>query len=103
MCTKAKGFQKHFLICMFYNYLLLIGRINSLCNDIYLTVTNTPLPTPVGELRDNLCPAINNSFPAKKWSISLRPFNMSDVPVADVEETVEKADNDDEPAQENDW
>ena len=27
---------------------------------------------------------------------------MSDVPVADVEETVEKADNDDEPAEEND-
>ena len=28
---------------------------------------------------------------------------MSDVPVADVEERVEKADNDDEPAGENDW
>ena len=35
--------------------------------------------------------------------ISLRPFNMSDVPEAHVEETVEKADNDDEPAEENDW
>ena len=29
---------------MFYNYLLLIGRINLLCNDIYFTVTNTPSP-----------------------------------------------------------
>ena len=44
LCTKAKGFEKHFFICMFYNYLLLIGRINSLCNDIYFTVTSTPSP-----------------------------------------------------------
>ena len=39
-------------------------------------------------------------IPRQKQFISLCPFNMSEVPVADVEETVEKAYNDDE---ENDW
>ena len=66
--------------------------INSFCNDIYFTVTNTPS-----------LPLSENYVISQKYLISLRPFNMSDVPVADVEERVEKADNDDEPAEENDW
>ena len=51
-----------------------------------------PLPTPVGELRDT--PKITY------FSTSVQ---HADVPVADVEERVEKAENDDEPAEENDW
>ena len=99
MCTKAKGFQKHFFIRMFYNYLLLIGRINSLCNDIYFTVTNTPSP-PLSENYVIIYVRHKQFISRQKQFISLCPFNMSEVPVADVEETVEKAYNDDE---ENDW
>ena len=51
-----------------------------------------PLPTPVGELRNT--PKITY-FPT-----SVQHVGRSST---DVEERVDKADNDDEPAEENDW
>ena len=32
---------------------------------IFISQSPIPLPAPVGELRDNLCPAVHNSLPAK--------------------------------------